>query len=89
MDDLTLAMELGREAIAVAAKLALPLLLVVLVVGAVSALLQSATQVQDPALGFVPKVVAVAVAAFALLPWMLGVLSNYAAGLIGRMGAGF
>ena len=88
MDDTTIAVELAREALVVAAKLALPALLVCLVAGGLAALLQSASQMQDSSLSFVPKLVAVGAAVFLLMPWFFSVMADYAVRTIAGMGAG-
>ena len=65
--------ELGAvvvQALELAFWLALPALLASLLSGALTGLLQGATQVQDPALAFVPRVLAVSAALFASHAWM-------------------
>lgn len=89
MDDTTFAVELAREALMVAAKLALPALLVGLVAGGIAALLQSATQVQESSLGFVPKLAAVAATVFLLMPWFFSVMGDYTTRVIRGMGTWF
>ena len=84
-DNLNLAVDLGREALLVTLKLALPLLLVGLVVGAVISVLQAATQIQEQTLTFVPKMVAIAATVFIMLPWLLTVLVEYTMGLVLNM----
>jgi len=87
--EMAMAVQMGREALLVAAKLALPLLVVASLVGFAVSLLQSATQLQDSALSFVPKLAGVAVAALVLLPWMTAVLVDYASRVLAGLGAGF
>ena len=81
-----IALDLVREALLVAAKVALPALAVALLVGVVIGFLQSATQVHDPAVSVIPKLVAVFLTIVLLLPWMLAVLAEYAARTIRTMG---
>ena len=59
-----------QQAFITAATLVAPILLVALVVGALTSLLQAITQVHDQAISFVPKLIVVGVAIFALMPWM-------------------
>ena len=84
--DLSLAVDLGREALWVAVKLSFPILLSALVVGALISVLQAATQIQDQTLNQVPKMFTVAAAVFVLLPWILGVLVEYTHDLVKDMG---
>jgi flagellar biosynthetic protein FliQ len=87
--DLSLAVDLGREALWVAVKLSFPILLSALVVGAVISVLQAATQLQDQTLNQVPKMFTVAAVIFLALPWILGVLVDYTRDLVGGMGGWF
>ena len=87
--DLSLAIDLGREALWVAVKLSFPILLSALVVGALISVLQAATQIQDQTLNQVPKMFTVAAAVFVLLPWILGVLVEYTHDLMKDMGVWF
>ena len=87
--DLSLAIDLGREALWVAVKLAFPILLAALVVGALISVLQAATQLQDPTLNQVPKMFAVAAVVFLMLPWILAVLAEYTHELVKDMGMWF
>ncbi len=82
----SLAIDLGREALWIAVKLAFPVLLSGLVVGAVIGVLQAATQVQDQTLNQVPKMFTVAIVIFLLLPWFLAVLVDYTHDLVREMG---
>ncbi|MBI3855159.1 MAG: flagellar biosynthetic protein FliQ [Planctomycetes bacterium] len=87
--DLSLAVDLGREALWVAVKLSFPVLISALVVGALISLLQAATQLQDPTLNQVPKMFAVAAVVFIMLPWILAVLAEYTHELVKDMGMWF
>ena len=49
-----------KEALLVALKLSLPMLLVSIVIGLVIAIFQAATQIHEQTLTFVPKVIAIA-----------------------------
>lgn len=63
-------MEIFRETVMLAFKLALPVLLVAMIVGLVIAILQAATQIHEQTLSFAPKAVAVGLALFFMAPWM-------------------
>ncbi len=64
-------MDIASQALALASKLALPILVAALAVGLLVSLLQSLTQVQDVTLSFVPKLIAVAVVIVLAGNWML------------------
>ena len=87
--DLSLAVDLGREALWVAVKLSFPVLISALIVGALISVLQAATQLQDPTLNQVPKLFAVAAVVFLMLPWILAVLAEYTHELVKDMGTMF
>jgi flagellar biosynthetic protein FliQ len=70
-------MTLGRTALEITVLVASPVLLVTLVVGLMVSVFQAATQINDPSLSFIPKILAV-LATFALAgPWMLTVMTDY------------
>ena len=73
------AVDLGREAVLLVLIVGAPVLLAALIVGTVAGILQAATQVQDPTLSLVPKIVAVLLAAAVAGPWMLGRLVAFGA----------
>jgi flagellar biosynthetic protein FliQ len=51
--------EIAQDSLIVLLKLSLPLLLVALVVGVLISLVQALTQIQEPTISFVPKIIAV------------------------------
>lgn len=63
-----------------------PFLLVTLVVGLITSLLQSVTSIQEMTLTFAPKLVGLAILCIALGPWLLRSLSEYATKTITQMG---
>ena len=70
-------MTIGRTALELTILVSAPVLLVTLVVGLVVSVFQAATQINDPSLSFIPKVLAVLIT-FALAgPWMLTVMTDY------------
>jgi flagellar biosynthetic protein FliQ len=54
-----------------------PVLLTILVVGLVISVLQAATQINEPTLSFVPKVIATVAVLAVAGPWMLTLLVDY------------
>jgi flagellar biosynthetic protein FliQ len=79
------AVDLAREMILVALMVSLPLLVIGLAVGLVVSVLQAATQVQEQTLAFIPKIVAVALAMFVLMPWLVTRMTEYTTSLFVRM----
>jgi flagellar biosynthesis protein FliQ len=62
-----------------------PVLAAVLVVGLVVGLLQTMTQLQEAALSFVPKVLAVLGVLTVAGPWMVGTLVDYLRQVLGNL----
>jgi flagellar biosynthetic protein FliQ len=81
-----IALDLTREALLVAAKVALPLLAVAMLAGLLVSMVQSATQVHEPVLTLVPKLAAVGCAALLLLPWIVSVVADFATRAAGVLG---
>ena len=64
-------LDIGLQALVVAAKLGAPILVTALAVGFTISLLQSITQIQEVTLSFVPKALAVAAALVVSGNWMI------------------
>lgn len=71
------AIAVGREAIWVMLKMAMPVLMVSLVSGLVISIFQTMTQIQEMTLTFVPKLVLISLALIALSPFMLATLVEF------------
>ena len=69
--------DLGREALLTTIMLAAAPLLVAAVVAVVMSMLQTVTQIQDPAITTVPKIAAVLVTVLVCLPWLLQTMVDY------------
>ncbi|MBU4335366.1 MAG: flagellar biosynthesis protein FliQ [Actinobacteria bacterium] len=80
-------LDIAREAMVLAAKLAAPVLITSLVVGFVVSLVQSVTQIQEVTLSFVPKAVAAALALLITGQWMISSLVEFTTELYSRMPA--
>ncbi len=74
-----------RDAMVVTMKLGGPLLLIGLVVGLVISVVQAVTQINDQALSFLPRVVALALTLLLLGPFMLATLSSFTIALFDRL----
>ena len=75
-------LDIGTNALLVCAKIAGPFLIVVLGIGIVVGLLQSVTQLQEPTLTFVPKLIGSAVVIAVGGNWMLATLVSFGHDLI-------
>ncbi len=73
----TQVVQLGMQAMIVAAKLSAPILLTALAVGFAISLVQTMTQIQEMTLSFVPKIVAVGTAILVSGNWMLHELTGF------------
>lgn len=65
------AIDLVRQTLLIAIKIVGPILGVGVLVGLVISILQSATQIQDQTVSFVPKIVAMLLSAAVLVPWVV------------------
>jgi flagellar biosynthesis protein FliQ len=65
--------------------LCLPILGVVLLVGLAISVIQVVTQIQDPSIAFVPKLIVFVVALVLLAPWMLGKVVAFATDMFTRL----
>jgi flagellar biosynthetic protein FliQ len=68
---------LGANAVQVTLMVGAPLLLAALGVGLVVSIFQAATQINEPTLSFIPKLVGVFVTMVVAGPWMLTVMLDY------------
>ncbi|NEK57815.1 flagellar biosynthesis protein FliQ [Geodermatophilus sabuli] len=73
--------EIAVQTMLVAAKVAAPILLTALLVGFLISLFQAATQIQEPTLSFVPKMIAVAIALLVTGNWVLAEMVSFTEGL--------
>jgi flagellar biosynthesis protein FliQ len=71
------ALSLGREAIFIALLVCAPALLLGLVTGLAVSIFQAVTQIQEPTLAFIPKIVVVALAILLFGPFMLALLTDF------------
>lgn len=83
--DTNAVLDIGLDALLVAAKLAAPILITALVVGFGISLIQSITQIQEVTLSFVPKAIAVGVALLVAGHWMISEIVTFTTDLFGRI----
>ncbi|WP_250446747.1 flagellar biosynthesis protein FliQ [Actinotalea sp. C106] len=83
--DTTAVLDIGFQAMLLAAKLSAPILITALVVGFAVSLLQSITQVQEVTLSFVPKAIAVAIALLVSGHWMIAETVSFTQEMFSRI----
>ena len=83
--DTNAVLDIGLDALLIAAKLAAPILITALVVGFSVSLIQSITQIQEVTLSFVPKAVAVGIALLVAGHWMIAEIVAFTTELFGRI----
>jgi flagellar biosynthetic protein FliQ len=69
--------EVGAKAMWVTLEIALPVLGVSLVVGLLVSIFQAVTQLQEPTLTFIPKILAVVLVIVIAGPWMMNTLLGF------------
>jgi flagellar biosynthetic protein FliQ len=77
--------QLGQQAIVLMLLISAPMLLAGLVVGLGVSILQAVTQVHEVTLTFIPKILAVVLALFLFLPWMLNQMTRYSTEIFTRI----
>ena len=77
--------ELGLQAMTIAAKMCAPVLLTALLIGFAISLFQSVTQIQEATLSFVPKAVGVGAAILFSGNWMLHEMVTFTTQLFARI----
>lgn len=83
--DTAAVLDIGLDALILAAKLSAPVLITALVVGFAISLLQSITQIQEVTLSFVPKAIAVGIALLVTGHWMISETVAFTTDLYGRI----
>ncbi|MDQ6930089.1 MAG: flagellar biosynthesis protein FliQ [Candidatus Eremiobacteraeota bacterium] len=81
------AIALGREAIFIAFVVAAPSLLLGLLVGLAISIFQAVTQIQEPTLTFIPKILVVALSLLFFGPFMLAMLTDFTARVFHNVGS--
>ncbi len=83
--DTNAVLDIGLDALLLAAKLCAPVLVTALVIGFVVSLLQSITQIQEVTLSFVPKAIGVSVALLVAGHWMIAETVTFTQELFARI----
>lgn len=79
--------QIGQQAILVALIAAAPVLILSMIVGLVISLFQAVTQIQEPTLAFIPKIVVSALAILFFAPFILALLTDFAARIFSSLPA--
>ncbi|MEZ5316926.1 MAG: flagellar biosynthetic protein FliQ [Vicinamibacterales bacterium] len=74
-----------RQAIETAVIISLPMLAVGLAVGVLVSIMQTITSIQDNILSFIPRAAAIFVVFALTFPWMLRVVTGFAAAVIRQL----
>ena len=77
--------DVARDAIFVALKIAGGPMLAALVVGIIISVFQALTQIQEQTLTFVPKIFVIFISVLLMMPFMLGTLENFVRSLADRI----
>jgi flagellar biosynthesis protein FliQ len=83
--DTTHVIDCSREALRMALVLGGPLLAAALLVGLLVNVGQTLTQLHEPVVGLVPRLVAVAVVFLVILPWLISRWVSFAVDMIGSI----
>jgi flagellar biosynthetic protein FliQ len=81
-------LDLARQAVFVCLQVGAPILLVALGVGLVVSFVQAITQIQEPTLTFVPKIVGIFATMILAMPFMLATLIGFTEALFAQIGGG-
>jgi flagellar biosynthetic protein FliQ len=76
-------MEIGAKTMWVTLQVSMPVLGVSLVVGLMVSIFQAVTQLQEPTLTFIPKILAVVVVVVVAGPWMMNTMLGFTVELWG------
>ncbi|MCS6912302.1 MAG: flagellar biosynthesis protein FliQ [Myxococcales bacterium] len=84
--DADLVLDVCRRSLETSLLVMAPLVLSALVAGVLAGLFQAATQIQEPTLAFVPKIVALGIALMLFGPWMLDRMRTFTVDTIDLVG---
>ena len=83
--DVTHVIDWSREALRMSLFLGGPLLAVALLIGLVVNVGQTLTQLHEPVVGLIPRIVAVALVLLLIMPWLITRWVSFAVDLIGSI----
>ncbi len=79
------AVDLARQAVMLILMVSMPVLLIGMGVGLLVSIMQAVTQVQEQTLSFVPKIVAMLLAAWVTAPWVTTKLLEFSKQMFGSL----
>jgi flagellar biosynthesis protein FliQ len=79
------AIDLFKSTVVFALWMVAPFLIVMLVIGLITSLIQSVTSIQEQTLSFAPKLVALAGLSLLVTPWLLRSLTEFTVAMLARM----
>jgi flagellar biosynthetic protein FliQ len=80
------AIGLGREAIFVTLMVSAPVLILSMAVGLIISIFQAVTQIQEPTLAFIPKILVSGLAILFFGPFMLALITDFAGRIFAYVG---
>jgi flagellar biosynthetic protein FliQ len=83
--DTAMVVDLARQALWMTMLISAPMLVVALVIGLVVGIFQAATSINEQTLSFIPKLLAIGLAAAVFGGWMINTLVDYTKVLYGRI----
>jgi flagellar biosynthetic protein FliQ len=72
-----LVLDVAQEALFTIILISAPILGLALLVGLLVSIFQATTQIQEPTLTFIPKIIAVLFSIIVFGPWMLGIIIDF------------
>ena len=75
----------GRQAVETVLLTAAPMLIAAMVIGLLISIFQAATQITEPTMTFIPKIVAVFVTLLIFGPWIIELLVTFTTGILAQI----
>ncbi|HYE09384.1 MAG TPA: flagellar biosynthesis protein FliQ [Patescibacteria group bacterium] len=69
--------DVAQEAIKVVLMISAPILGLGLLVGLIVSIVQATTQIQEPTLSFIPKIIAISLVMLVFGPWMMNIMYEF------------
>lgn len=80
-----LVLDIAQDALYTILLISAPVLGLTLLVGLLVSIFQATTQIQEPTLTFIPKILAALFSLMVFGPWMLGIIIDFTARLFGSI----
>jgi flagellar biosynthetic protein FliQ len=85
MEELDAAVDALRRALILAIELSLPVMAAGMAAALIASAAQAITRIEEQTLSLVPRLAAMGIAAFLLIPWLLDVSAEYAREVLGSL----